>query len=125
MAYCEKYREAAVEYKNSGHSFAELKNTFKISSSTYYRWVAYKEEFGNFVPPRTSSLTRKGKIDPEKLIQAYEEKPDAYLREIAAKFGVSVVAVHKREKALKITLKKRRSHTQKKTRLKELSTPQN
>ena len=125
MAYCEKYRKAAVEYKDSGHTFEELKTTFKISSSTYYRWVAYKEEFGYFVPPRNGKLTRKGKIDPEKLMEAYAEKPDAYLREIAEKFGVSVVAIHKREKALRITLKKRRSHTQKKTRSKEPITPQN
>jgi transposase len=124
MAYCEKYRKAAVEYKDSGHTFEELKSAFKISSSTYYRWVTYKKRFNCFVPPRNGKLTRKGKIDPEKLMQAYEEKPDAYLREIAAKFGVSVVAVHKREKALKITLKKRRLPTQRKTKRKELSTPQ-
>jgi transposase len=125
MAYCEKYRKAAVEYKDSGHTFEELKSTFKISSSTYYRWLAYKEEFGCFAPPRNGKLTRKGKIDPEKLMQAYEEKPDAYLREIAAKFGVSVVAVHKREKALKITLKKRRLPTQRKTKKKGPSIAQN
>ena len=125
MAYCEKYRKAAVEYKDSGHSFEELKDIFKISSSTYYRWVAYKKEFGCFAPPKTGKLTRKGKIDPEKLMQAYEERPDAYLREIAAKFGVSVVAVHKREKTLKLTLKKRRSHTRKKMKEREPSTPQN
>ena len=125
MAYCEKYRKAAVEYKDSGHTFEELKNTFKISSSTYYRWVAYKEEFGCFVPPRHGKLTRKGKIDPEKLMQAYEEKPDAYLREIAEQFGVSVVAIHKREKALKITLKKRPLPTQKKTKKQEPSTSKN
>ena len=125
MAYCEKYRKAAVEYKDSGHTFEELKNTFKISSSTYYRWVEYKEEFGSFVPPRNDKLTRKGKIDPEKLMQAYEEKPDAYLREIAAKFGVSVVTIHKREKALKITLKKRPLPTRKKTKPKEPNILQN
>ena len=94
MAYCENYRKAAVEYKDNGHTFKELKSTFKISSFTYYRWVAYKEKFGCFVPPRNGKLTRKGKIDPEKLMQAYEEKPDAYLREMAAEFGVSVVAIH-------------------------------
>ena len=88
MAYCEKYRKAAVEYKDSGHTFKELKNTFKISSATYYQWVKYKEEYGCYVPPRQGKLTRKGKIDPEKLMQALEEKPDAYLREIAAEFGV-------------------------------------
>ena len=125
MAYCEKYREAAVAYKDNDHTFEELKNVFQISSSTYYRWVAYKEEFGSFVPPKKGKLSRKGKIDPELLKKAYEEKPDAYLREIAAKFGVSVAAVHKREKTLNLTLKKRRLPTQKKTRKKEPNTPKN
>ena len=125
MAYDEKYRKAAVEYKDSGHTFEELTNTFKISSTTYYRWVEYKQEFGCFVPPRYGKLTRKGKIDPNKLMQAYKEKPDAYLREIAEKFGVSVVAVHKREKALKLTLKKRRSRTRKKTKERDPNTPKN
>ena len=118
MAYCEKYRKRAVEYKNSGHTFEELKDTFKISSSTYYKWVAYKEEHGSYVPPRKGKLTRRSKIDPELLKKAYEEKPDAYLRETAAKFGVSVAAVHKRGKTLNLTLKKRRAPTLKKRRRK-------
>ena len=32
--------------------------------------------------------TRKGKIDPDALRKAVEEKPDAYLRELSKKRGV-------------------------------------
>jgi transposase len=121
MAYCEKYRKSAVEYKDSGHTFEEVKETFKISSSTYYKWVKYKEEFGSYVPPKKGKQTRKGKIDPDKLVSAYEEKPDAYLREIALLFDCSAEAVRKRLKTLKLTLKKRRLPTRKKTKKKERS----
>jgi transposase len=122
MGYCEKFRKTAVEYKDSGHTFEELKKVFKISSSTYYRWVEYKEEFGSYVPPSKGKQTRKGKIDPDKLVSAYEEKPDAYLREIAILFGCSAEAVRKRLNTEKLTLKKRRLPTQKKTKKKERST---
>jgi transposase len=122
MSYCEKYREAAVAYKKSGHTFAELKSIFKISSATYYKWLKYKEEFGSYVPPKKGKQQRKGKIDPSALARAYEEKPDAYLREIAVLFDCSVEAIRKRLKTLNLTLKKRHLHTQKKMKKKERST---
>ncbi len=121
MSYDEKYRKAAVEYKNSGHTFKELKATFKISSSTYYEWLAYKETTGSYVPPKTVKSTRKGKIDPIALAKAVEEKPDAFLRELALLFDCSINAVHKRLKNQKFTYKKRHLHTQKRTKRKEPS----
>ncbi len=125
MAYDEKYRKAAVEYKNSGHSFKELKEVFKISSTTYYEWVAYKERTGSYVPPKTGKSTRKGKIDPIALQKAVEEKPDAFLRELALLFDCSINAVHKRLKDQKITYKKRHLHTRKKMKRKEPSIVKN
>jgi transposase len=122
MAYDEKYRKASVEYKKSGHTFEELKKAFKISSSTYYEWVANKKEYGSYVPPKNGKQKRKGKIDPDKLVSAYEEKPDAYLREIAVLFDCSAEAVRKRLKAQKLTLKKRHLPTRKKTAKKDRNT---
>ncbi len=113
MAYDEKYRERAVAYKNNGNTFKKLKETFKISSSTYYEWVKNKETTGFYAPPKTEKATRRRKINPAELKSAIEEKPDAYLRELAAKFNCSITAVHKRCKQLKMTYKKRRSPTQK------------
>ncbi len=119
MGYDEKYRKAAVEYKNSGHTFKELKEAFKISSSTYYEWVSYKETTGHYAPPKMVKSTRKRKIDPIALAKAVEEKPDAFLRELALLFDCSINAIHKRLKEQKITYKKRRLHTRKRMKGKE------
>jgi transposase len=116
MAYDEKYRECAVAFKNRGNTFKPLKEVFKISSSTYYKWVKNKEKTGFYVEPQTGKATRKRKIDPVKLKSAIEEKPDAYLRELAAKFNCSTTAIHNRCKQLKITYKKRHLPTRKKAR---------
>jgi hypothetical protein len=35
MAYEEKYRARAVEFKESGHTFEQLKEVFGIHSHTY------------------------------------------------------------------------------------------
>jgi transposase len=109
MAYSIDYRKAAIEFKQSGHTFAELKKVFKITARTYYQWLELQEKTGSL--QFRNAKERQGKIDPEKLKQALEEKPDAYLRELAAKFGVSTTAIHKRLKKCKITYKKRHSLT--------------
>lgn len=106
MAYDEKYRARAVEYKDSGHTFVELKEVFRISSYSYYKWTANKKETGYYAP-QTGPRTRKRKIDPQKLLQAVEEKPDQYLRELADKFQCSTTAIYKRLKSLNLTYKKR------------------
>jgi transposase len=105
MAYNIKYRERAIEYKQSGHTFAQLYEAFKINSATYYGWLKNKEETGT-LKYRTSP-GRPPKIDMDILKQAVEERPDAYLRELSELFDCSVVAVHKALKKLGITYKKR------------------
>jgi transposase len=105
MAYDERFRARAVEYKDGGHTFKQLKEVFGICSATYYEWRKNKEITG-FYTPKNERRTRKRKIDPEELKSAVEEKPDTYLREFAEKFNCSITAVHKRLKQLKITYKK-------------------
>jgi transposase len=109
MAYGIDYRKAAIEFKQNGNTFAQLKKVFKITSRTYYQWVELQETTGSL--QFRNANKRQRKIDPEKLKQAVEEKPDAYLRELAAKFNVSEAAIHKQLKKLKITYKKRPSPT--------------
>jgi transposase len=78
---------------------------FKITPRTYYQWVELQEKTGSL--QFRNANKRQRKIDPEKLKQAVEEKPDAYLRELATKFNISEAAIHKQLKKLKITYKKR------------------
>ena len=84
MAYSIDYKKRAVEYKDSGHSFNELREAFKIPPVTYYDW---KEKLENGYYETKSVRERKRKIDREKLKQAVKENPDAYLQELARPFG--------------------------------------
>ena len=106
MAYDEKYRKSAMAYKEAGHTFKELKEVFGIEANTYYDWKTLLETTGTlkYTPP----TSRKRKIDDGALKRAVEEKPDAYLRELAEIFGCSLQAIDKKLKKLRITLKKRR-----------------
>ncbi len=65
MAYSEDYRKAAIEFKQSGHTFTQLKEVFKITAKTYYEWVELLETTGSLKYRNASE--RKGKIDMEKL----------------------------------------------------------
>ena len=107
MAYDERFRRKAVEYKDSGHTFKQLKDAFGISSYAYYTWKKNKEDSGFYVLPVVGKRKRKGKIDPDELRRINEEEPDLFLHEIAERFNCSAVAVFNRFKELKITRKKR------------------
>ncbi len=112
MPYDEKYRAQAVAYKKAGHTFKELKEVFKICTRTYYTWIALYEEHGVYNPPK-GKQTRTCKIVTEKLRQAIEEKPDAYLHELAKQFDCTPQAVFYALKRMKITRKKRHLPTAK------------
>ena len=112
--YSIDYRKRAVEYKREGHSFKQLWEVFKISAQTYYRW---SEEYDNGFKQAETQRTRTRKIDREALLRALEEKPDAYLRELAEPFGCSATAVHLMLESMGITLKKRRLPTRKNPRM--------
>jgi len=105
MSYSIDYKKRVLSYKEEGHSFKELYEAFRIPSTTYYAWKGQLEMgvFGVKI-----KQTRRRKINPEELKLVVEGKPDAYLREIAEKFGCSIAAVHARLKKMKITYKKRR-----------------
>ena len=108
--YSIDYRKRAVEYKREGHTFKQLSEVFKITDDTYYRWA---KEYDNGFPKPEAPRERSRKIDKEKLKQAIEEKPDAYLSELAVLFDCTPQAVFYALKKMKITLKKRRLRIQK------------
>lgn len=110
MAYSKDYRRRAVEYKNEGHTFEELREVFKIPPITYYDW---KEKLASGYYEKHKVVERKRLIDKGKLAEAVKERPDAYLKELAESFGCTAQAVFYRLKKMKITLKKRHSPTQK------------
>ena len=97
------YKLRAVAYKDEGHTFKELKETFKIPAETYYQW---KEKLENGYYETKIIRERNRKINKDGLKQMTAEKPDAYLRELADKFNCTESAVFYALKKLKITRKK-------------------
>jgi transposase len=108
MAYSIDFIRKAVEYKQKGHTFKQLKDVFGIPDATYYQWEQKLES--GFYETKKPKQERKRKIDKEKLKQAIIEKPDSYLRELAEPFGCSFQAVFMALKKMGITLKKRPLH---------------
>ena len=104
MAYSKDYRERAVAYKNEGHTFKQLREAFGIPPETYYDWQKKIDSGFNFGVKAKGERSRK--IDREKLRQAVEAKPDAYLQELAEPFGCTPQAVFYMLGKMKITLKK-------------------
>jgi transposase len=117
MAYSADYRKVAIDFKQGGHTFQELKDVFKITPRTYYQWVEILETSGSVKVE--IKRTRKRKIDPDALKKAIEEKPDAYLRELSEMFNCSTVAVYKRLVSLGFTYKKRHLPTRKSPKKRE------
>jgi transposase len=105
MAYDEKYRIRAVEYRKEGHTIEQTAKVFKISTTTVKDWTKKYDDTGE-IKDKPLKRTFK-KIDPVKLESYMEEHPDAYLLEIAKAFSCSDAAVVKALKRLGITRKKR------------------
>jgi transposase len=104
MAYSIDYKKRAVEYKDKGHTFDELREAFGIQPVTYYQW---KERLENGYYEKKHTRERLRKIDKDVLRHAVANKPDAYLYELAQIFGCTPQAVFYMLEKLKITLKKR------------------
>jgi len=102
--YSIDYKKRAVEYKDEGHTFKQLKEAFKIPPETYYLW---KEKLESGYYETKITWERKRKIDKEKLIQALKDQPDAYLYELAEQFNCTPTAIFYVLQKLNITLKKR------------------
>ena len=105
MAYDEKYRIRAVEYRKEGYTIEQTAKVFKISTTTVKKWTKKYDETGE-IKDKPLNRTFK-KIDPAKLERYVEQNPDAYLSEIAKVFSCSDVAIIKALRKLKITRKKR------------------
>lgn len=108
MTYSIDLRERTVKYVEEGHSVREASSIFGVSIRIIWTWIRRKKE-GKLPPEKRKRSPRK--IKNELLIEFIESNPDAYLREIADHFGVTLQAIFYACKRLKITLKKRARST--------------
>jgi len=100
MAYGIEIRKKVIEYIKEGHTARQAEDVFKVSKSTIYNWLQRKE-----LAPKLN-YPKYIKINKEKLKEYIKNNPDAYLREIAQEFNVTVSAVSQAFLKLKITNKK-------------------
>lgn len=111
MTYSHDLRKRALEYIEKGNTKAETSRVFGVTVQTLINWVKRKNH-GN-LPSNPTRNRQPQKLDSEKLKAYIQEHPDAFLREIAQKFKVSLTTVFYGCKRLKITLKKRLPSTKK------------
>ncbi|MDR2788422.1 MAG: IS630 transposase-related protein [Candidatus Accumulibacter sp.] len=72
-----------------------MKEVSGIYDSSCYKWRKNKR-VTCFCASGSEKRARRREIDPEESESPVEEKPDAYLRELAERFGCSTAAVRKR-----------------------------
>jgi len=101
--YSIDFIRCAVAYKDEGHTFKELRETFNIPAETYYLW---KKKLENGYEGIKVYRERKRKIDKDELRRAVDENPDAYLYELAEMFSCTPQAVFLMLEKLNITRKK-------------------
>lgn len=104
MSYDVKFRKAAIEYWENGHTQIETANTFSVSTYALQQWKNRLKQTGS-VEKKIRNTPWK-KIDPIKLVEYIELRPDAFLKEIAEVFGCSDTAIMKALRRLKYTRKK-------------------
>lgn len=102
MGYSEDLRKRVIQFVQDGGSKVAASELFEVGESTIYLWMK--------TPERTKTLKTgpKGnwKLDLIKLTTAAQEKPDAYLSELAESLGTGVSTVFYGLKKLKLSRKK-------------------
>jgi transposase len=122
MVYSYDLRKKVLNYIENGGSMNTASHVFGVTVRTLANWIKRKEQ-GYLAPKKRRESPSK--IDSEKLKAYIKETPDAYLREIAEAFGVTIAAVFYACKRLKITLKKRHPSIRKEMRISERNLDKN
>ena len=116
MSYSLDLRKKALEYLDTVGNRQKVVEAFNISLQVLERWIRRRGE--NCLPAKQRKSS-PSKINDQQLRLFVREHPDAYLREIAEKFGITLQAGFYACKRLKISLKKRPLTTRREMRQKD------
>lgn len=99
-------REKVIKFIKSGKSQTEAAKIFDLHLSTVNRWYLRYRREGHCDPRKRPGA--KSKIDKESLKDYINKNPDATLKEISLKYGVSVWGIYYWLKKLGFSYKKKR-----------------
>lgn len=116
MTYSLDLRNKALKYIENGATWQSASQAFGVSVRTLAHWFRRKKQ--NNLPPKRRQ-TGSYKINEDHLKDFITKNPDAYLKEIAEEFKITIPAVFYACRRSKITLKKRRHTIRKETKKKE------
>jgi transposase len=111
MAYDNIFRTRVVEYVLKGHTLENAAITFGVGTTSIKRWRACFKVTGSTGGGYVVGNRKAKKIDPEELEAYMNEHPDAFLKEIAAKFSCCAESVRKALLRNDYTRKKRPMRT--------------
>lgn len=88
MGYSTDLRERVVDFVKNGGSKTEAAKRFSVSRAIIYIWIKAES-----LRPQKTGPKGHTKLQPEKLKQLIEERPDAYLDELAVELNVSAFTI--------------------------------
>ena len=100
-------RKRVINHIKSGNSQVSTAQLFALNISTVSRWYARYRSEGHYAPRVRPGAKRK--VDPEALMRHISLNPDAKLKDLAKKFGVSIWGIYYWLKKLGYSYKKKRS----------------
>ena len=107
--YGTELRERAMAYYESGKKQHEVCSAFKISPSTFSRWIRLKKETGDVSLRPRPTVRRSRKLTPELLTEYFTKHPDHFLREAQEHFKINASAIGRACRKFGITRKKNKS----------------
>ena len=110
QAYSMDLRQRVITACDSGKPTKQVAETFGVSVAWVRRLKQHRRERGDIIP-RNGGGSRGFKFDRGRLAELVREQPDATLMELRDRLGVSVTlwAISKALRELKLTYKKSRS----------------
>jgi transposase len=111
LSYSKDLRERVVNFVRSGGSKTEAVQRFSVSRAVIYIWLKSEK-----LTPEKTGPKGHSKLNVEKLKCLIQEKPDAYLDELAIALNVSGFTVWYGVKRLGISRKKNHALSRKKRR---------
>ena len=100
MTYSVDYRRRVIAFVGEGGGKREAARLFKVSPDTLYKWLNRKDD----LTPRPARV-RHRKLDKAALQRDVKERPDVFLWERAAAFGVHESSVSRALHRLRIVKK--------------------